>query len=247
MPAFEAKPGMPYWQDLVTTQPQKAAYFYGKLLGWEVSNDAYRVARKEGLPVAGIVGAETDLLGWTPYFLGLGTDGVETLGGEVISTADVALGQMTICQDRTGCPFGLIEPHGEDQFVAAGEPGVPVWHEYIAPNQEAIDFYAELFDWEVVRDGNYFIAMEDGAPFLGMLLDETAGVSLWQTYFGVENLEHALRTVGNFGGKAISGPVASPFGPIAIAEDATGAGFHLCEVEVPVFDEVRESDSILDL
>ena len=86
MPAFEAKPGMPYWQDLVTTQPQKAAYFYAKLLGWEVSNDAYRVARKEGLPVAGIVGAETDLLGWTPYFLGLGTDGVEKLGGEVIST-----------------------------------------------------------------------------------------------------------------------------------------------------------------
>ena len=100
---------------------------------------------------------------------------------------------------------------------------------------------------EVVRDGNYFIAMEDGAPFLGMLLDETAGVSLWQTYFGVENLEHALMTVGNFGGQVISGPVASPFGLIAIAEDATGAGFHLCEVAVPEFDDIRESDSILDL
>ena len=250
MPAFEATPGMPYWQDLVTAQPKKAAYFYSKLFGWDVSTDAYRVARKDGLPVGGIVGADAGAPGWTPYFLSPGGDIVErvaSLGGTVVSSAEVSLGTMTLCQDPSGCLFGLIRPRGEDQFVAAGEPGVPVWHEYVASSTEAIDFYAELFNWEVSRDGNYFIALQDGAPFLGMLLEPDAGVALWQIFFGVANLEESLTTVNNFGGTVVGGPEASPFGLIAVAEDAAGAGLLLCEVDAPVFEDVAESDSILDL
>ena len=72
MPAFEALPGMPYWQDLITTDPQQAAYFYSKVLGWEVSQDAYRVARKDGLPVAGVVRAEQGVPAWVVYFSRMG-------------------------------------------------------------------------------------------------------------------------------------------------------------------------------
>ena len=55
MPAFSAELGMPYWQDLLTPDQQKSTYFYSKLLGWETTGETYRVAKKEGLPVAGIV------------------------------------------------------------------------------------------------------------------------------------------------------------------------------------------------
>ena len=82
MPAFEAVPGMPYWQDLITTEPQKAAYFYSKVLGWDVSRDDYRVARKDGLPVAGIVAAEEAMQEWIPYFLSGDAARVEQLGGQ---------------------------------------------------------------------------------------------------------------------------------------------------------------------
>ena len=36
MPAFQALEGMPYWQDLLTSDLRKSSYFYSKLLDWEV-------------------------------------------------------------------------------------------------------------------------------------------------------------------------------------------------------------------
>lgn len=251
MPAFEALPGMPYWQDLVTAEPQKAAYFYSKILGWEVSQDSYRVARKDGLPVAGVVAAAEQAPAWVTYFLGQPDERIETLGGKVLSHADVALGRMTVCQDPQGCLFGMIQPAGEDQFVAAGEPGVPVWYEYVAPSEAAIDFYAELFDWELRREGNYVVAVHDGAPFLGFLVVDdqqlASSAGFWQVFFGVENVRLAARQIGEYGGEVVAGPEANAFGEIVVAQDPAGAGFFLCEVEAPRLEDVRESDSILDL
>lgn len=254
MPAFEALPGMPYWQDLITTEPQQAAYFYSKVLGWDISQDAYRVARKDGLPVAGVVRAEQGVPAWVVYFLVSGEETVrrvEELGGAVVSSADVALGRMTVCQDPHGGLFGLIEPAGEDQFVAAGEPGVPVWYEYVAPSAAAIDFYGELFDWELRREGGYVLAEREGAPFAGMLLVSDPGLAesagFWSIYFGAEDARRGAHAVGEFGGEVVAGPETTVFGEIVVAQDSVGAGFFLCEVERPRFEDARESDSILEL
>ena len=292
MPAFEALPSMPFWQDLAVQDTQKAAYFYSHLLGWEVgqaspaSRGPYRVARKDGLPVAGIIptdGASGSM--WVTYFLAVAGDGtghagraalvdrVHQLGGSVLGSAEVDLGEMTICQDPAGRLFGLMTPRGEDQFVAAGEPGVPVWYEYTAPEKSVVDFYGELFNWELrLASGNagengntgqngdnaagadgaddadgaaYFTALSDGAPFLGLRVVEGIGAGMWQTYFGVEDIELAARRVGELGGTLIDGPLLSPFGPIAAVEDPTGAGFLLCEIDPPSLDEVHEADSVL--
>ena len=251
MPAFEAREGMPYWLDLATSDPQKSAYFYSRLLGWEVGHDAYRVARKDGLPVAGVIPQERGAARWITYFLGgeaeIQAERVEHLGGTVLGTAEVSLGRMTICRDVAGGIFGLMAPAGEEQFVAAGEPGVPVWHEYVAPSTEAIDFYGELFDWEIERTDGYYTALIDGAAFLGMSLVDAAPAGAWHTYFGVESIEAAASQVAQFGGTLIDGPVTSPFGPLAVVEDPTGAGLFLCEVEPPVGEDVFEADSILDV
>lgn len=243
MPAFEARPGMPYWQDLATAQPLKAEHFYSRLLGWEVGGDDYRVARKEGLPVAGFINQPYEM--WLTYFLGYNGEAIERLGGKVLGEAEVSLGTMVVCQDPAGALFGLIDPAGEDQFVAAGEPGVPVWHEYVAPSTEAIDFYGELFDWEIRQEDGYFLALEDSAAFLGMRLAEGAPSGAWQTYLGVSDIDAAARQVTTLGGQVVAGPAMSPFGPIAAVEDATGAGVFLCQVEEPTFEEISEADSVL--
>ena len=247
MPAFEAVPGMPYWQDLITTEPQKAAYFYSKVLGWDVSRDDYRVARKDGLPVAGIVAAEEAMQEWIPYFLSGDAARVEQLGGQVLSSQEVSLGRLTVCADPVGGLFGLMQPAGEDQFVAAGEPGVPVWYEYVGPDTTAVDFYAELFDWEVQASEGYFVATKDGAPFLGMEIGAEPDVAFWQIFFGVEDMARALQLTQQFGATYVTEPVDSPFGVALFIEDAVGAGCHLCEVEVPQFEEISEADSILNL
>lgn len=240
MPAFEAKPGMPYWQDLNTTQPLKSANFYSRLFGWEIGGDSYQVARKDGLPVAGFVPNSVDL--WSIYFLGSDGQAVERLGGKVLGTSEVSLGTMTLCQDPAGSIFGLIDPAGEDQFVAAGEPGVPVWHELMVQDTAAIDFYGELFDWEIRQDDGYFIALEEGAPFLGMTQGPAAG---WFTFFGVKDLSAACKTAFELGGEVKMGPFDSPFGPLAGITDPNGAPLYLVEVPEPTFEEINEADSVL--
>ena len=56
MPAMIAQPGMPLWLDLASTDAAAARKFYGELLGWEFEHptEGYSVAKKQGMPVAGI-------------------------------------------------------------------------------------------------------------------------------------------------------------------------------------------------
>ena len=261
MPAFEAMEGMPYWQDLATTDPQKSTYFYSKLLGWEVTHDSYRVARRDGLPVAGFIPQLDDPSmtdAWVTYFftrdLERDRGGVDKLGGTVLASAEVSLGEMALCADPAGAVFGLIAPAGEDQFVAAGEPGTPVWHEYVAVGRgkECIDFYAELFDWEVRVDDGYYTALRDGAPILG-LRDESGRQELegmpgfWETYMGVAETAASARRAEELGGEVLVAPSDSPFGPLTVIGDPTGATLTLCEVEEPSHEDYSEADSILDL
>ena len=184
MPAFEAVGGMPYWLDLTSSDLRKSSYFYAKLLGWEISQESgdslYRIARKDGLPVAGFIpqdGAMPDT--WVTYFLSddivADRAAVQRAGGRALGeAAEVQLGTMSVLADATGGLFGLIEPAGEDSFVAAGEPGTAVWHELTATTgfSGAVDFYHELFGWEIVAldaaEYGYATAMQDGAAFAGL-------------------------------------------------------------------------------
>ena len=137
MPAFQAQPGMPYWIDLATTEARKSSYFYSRILGWEIEDaaDDYRVARIQGMPVAGMVEQDAMPDAWVTYFyttdIARDSARVVELGGRVLSEpADVSLGSMALCADVAGGWFGLFQPAGDEAFVAAGEPGTPVWHEY---------------------------------------------------------------------------------------------------------------------
>lgn len=270
MPAFNADPGMPYWIDLSTSDVRKSTYFYSQLLGWEISAESedspYQIARVQGLPVAGFIphdGAMPET--WVTYFFTRDIEkdvvNVAKLGGRVLSVpTQVQLGRMAVLADASGALFGLIEPAGEEAFVAAGEPGTPVWHELSATSnyESAIDFYHGLLDWEVVQltrdDGTstYATAMSDGAPFAGLRDSEgqfpPQVPGFWQSFIGVEDLGYACRRVVELGGEVIREPANSEFGPIAIVADSTGATLMLAEVDVPVDEgEISESDDILNL
>ena len=229
MPAFEGKDGMPFWQDLTTTNLLESTNFYRELFGWEIVDG---IARKEGLPVAGLVSAQAD--GWVTSFLG--DADVDKYGGKVLSADET----ITLCEDPSGGLFGLKDP--EERFVAAGEPGVPVWYELVATEQATIDFYGDLFDWEIREEDGYFLAFEDGAPFLGMVVGTGAA---WVSYFGVEDLAAACKTVEELGGTVEVGPGEGPFGFMAGITDPNGAQCFLVEVETPEFEDINEADSVL--
>ncbi|RNE48200.1 VOC family protein [Corynebacterium alimapuense] len=263
MPAFEAIGGMPYWIDLTTSDARKSAHFYSELLGWEISGDDYRIARVQGLPVAGLIPQPADGSSfpdtWVTYFLADDIDAqvrqVVELGGRVLAEpTDVQLGRMAVLIDAAGAMFGLIEPAGEDAFVAAGEPGTPVWHELTATTgfDDAVDFYHSLLDWELVamnagEEFTYTTALAQGAAFAGIWKAEgnfpPQVPSFWQSYLGVLDMAAAVAKVPELGGEVIRDPWDSEFGLMCLISDSTGATVTLCEVEEPV-EDIRESDPL---
>ena len=273
MPAFMSEVGMPYWIDLTTSNPEKSAKFYREVLGWEVTaeTDEYRIGRMQGLPIGGFIpqpAASTMPDTWVTYFPAGNFEKecqrAEELGGRVLSGPEqVELGQMALLSDVTGALFGLIEPKNSEQFVAAGEPGLPVWHEMTATKDfaQALDFYGELLNWEIrtqsttgsekPEDADYATAEEEGAPFAGLwnaqgkFPPQVGG--FWQTYLGVRNMEQAIKSAIECGGEVIREPWLSTFGLMALVADATGATITLTEVEDAPEDDVTESDDILGL
>ena len=268
MPAFMSEVGMPYWIDLTTSNPEKSAKFYREVLGWEVTaeTDEYRIGRMQGLPIGGFIPQPADSTmpdTWVTYFragnLEKECQRAEELGGP----QQVELGQMALLSDVTGALFGLIEPKNSEQFVAAGEPGLPVWHEMTATKDfaQALDFYGELLNWEIrtqsttgsekPEDADYATAEEEGAPFAGLwnaqgkFPPQVGG--FWQTYLGVRNMEQAIKSAIECGGEVIREPWLSTFGLMALVADATGATITLTEVEDAPEDDVTESDDILGL
>ena len=263
MPAFMAEGGMPYWIDLMTSDVRKSSHFYGELLGWDFEEIyvGYRVARVQGLPVAAVVDKQADSQlpdTWVTHFLADSVEDVAErtmqLGGRILAEpTDVNLGRMALLVDTAGAIFGAIEPYSEEAFIAAGEPGTPVWHELTCPgNYElAANFYRDLFGWTTratqVQDFRYTTALVDGAPFAGIWDAEgkfpPEVPSFWQTYLGVLSVDEAVVRASKLGGEVVRKPWDSEFGRMTVIADSTGATVTLAEVDPPI-EEGRESDPL---
>ncbi|GAA1475490.1 VOC family protein [Corynebacterium felinum] len=261
MPAFQAEPGMPYWIDLTTSDLRKSTHFYSEILGWDIEelDDGYRLARLQGLPVAGFVprpeeSQQPDT--WVTYFqaddIHAECAQVEQLGGRIlVPPTQVHLGFMAVVVDTAGAMFGLIQPAGEDSFIAAGEPGTPVWHELTATTcyEQAIEFYPKLFEWATATSADelYTTALVEGAAFAGIYNAQgqfpPSVPSFWQTFLGVGDVDGIMDRVEQLGGEIIRLPFDSGFGRMAIIADSTGATVTLCNAPEPV-EEGRESDPL---
>ncbi|MEJ5927866.1 VOC family protein [Corynebacterium sp. H128] len=264
MPAFEARHGMPIWVELSTSDIRKASHFYSEILSWEIGDEQdYRMARCQGLPVAGLVHQTEATMPdmWVTYFytenLENSVERVAELGGRVIlEPAQVSRGEIALCVDPAGAVFGLLAT--DEVFVAGGEPGTPVWHELTATTNygKAVEFYEELFGWVTqalgseIAEGNefnYTTALEDGAQFAGIW--DAKGQfppqvpSFWQTYLGVANVDDAANKVTELGGTLIREPWDSDFGRMALIADSTGATLTLAQIAEPT-EEGREEDPL---
>ncbi|APT88057.1 glyoxalase [Corynebacterium frankenforstense DSM 45800] len=268
MPAFNAQGGMPYWIDLNTPEPEAAARFYTGLLNWQVNEEVegsgYLVARVQGLPVAGLIPATGGATTWVTYFLAddleAQLDRIGELGGTVLAgPTDAQIGRMGVAADPNGALFGLVEPRGEDAFVAGGEPGCAVWHELTCTSgfDKALDFYTGLFGWQSATVGGegtdlprYGTLLADSAPFAG--LRDAAGhfpegvPGFWQTFLGVLDVDTAAARVPELGGEVIQGPFDAEFGRLLIIADPTGATVTLCEVEEYEELDIQEGNDVFE-
>jgi len=245
--------GAPCWVDLMTSDTTRARAFYEGVLGWQAleANEefgGYFMFMNDGVPVAGAManhseGAIPDL--WSVY---LRVDDAEAalsratqLGGHVMVPAMRVgdLGTMAVIADPVGAGIGIWAPIDFQGFGAVAEPGTPVWFELHTSDYDvAIDYYRDVFDWttEVMSatpEFRYSVSKHGESSVAGVYDARVdlgdAGCSFWTVYFGVEDVDDALRAVGALGGSVVSPAANTPYGRMATVADPTGTEFRIMQ------------------
>jgi predicted enzyme related to lactoylglutathione lyase len=243
------------WYQLMTSDADAAAGFYGAVLGWRVrsadgSAGGYRIFGTGDADVGGFMaisadGACADMRpGWLGY---IGVDDVDATAAEIVRAGGAqhvpptdipGVGRFAMVSDPQGAAFYVMRGavDGTSTAFAPARTGHCHWNELATSDQAAaLAFYTRLFGWEKGEAmpmgdmGDYQLIMHHGER-LGAMMTRRAGgpPPAWTFYFGVEDIEAAARAVMNKGGAIRHGPAEVPGGSfIVIADDPQGATFGL--------------------
>jgi predicted enzyme related to lactoylglutathione lyase len=258
MPTTTTHPptGAPIWLDLLTSDQDRAAAFYGQLFGWSVEDPAedgreyggYRNLTKDGVRIAGVMGQHPGSPIPDTWSIYLATpDAKQTLdlaeanGGTVLLAAqDVHdLGRFAMVQDPTGAAIGLWEPGTHRGFGLTQEPGSPCWFElFTRDHRAAVRFYEQVFAWpvEVVSDTDElrYATYGGGDQQRAGIMDASAflpeGVPAhWSVYLGAASADATCELARSLGGAVVDPPQDTPYGRLATLADPTGAVFKIIE------------------
>ncbi len=167
--------GNPCWYELGTSDLDRAGYFYGKILGWQVADSGmdgfdYRLAQSDGDMVAGMMsnaGQEGNPPpNWVIYFAVDDCDrtaaDIRAAGGTIYRGPDdiPGTGRYAVAADPQGAVFGLLQPDMSQMSEAdiakaetggafnQNKPGHGNWNELMSSDPAAgFGFYSALFGW----------------------------------------------------------------------------------------------------
>ena len=162
------------WYELITSDADAAAEFYGKIVGWkstasEQPDMDYRMFSMDGeQPVAGLMAMTPDMAsgGAKPGWLGyIEVDNVDKMaasvadGGGTVSMEpkDIAdVGRFALVADPQGAPFFVMRGLSDEESLSFSydQPrmGHCAWNELSTTNPAAAKhFYGQRFGW--VQDG----------------------------------------------------------------------------------------------
>lgn len=116
------------------------------------------------------------------------------------------------------------------------------WHEvYGASSQASIDFYSQVFEWEVqkaeMEGGDYNMLLADGVPIAGVVGTSESPMwgeitPHWAVYITVDSVDQSAAKCKSLGGKILVEAMdVSGVGRMALAQDPQGASFWLFETE----------------
>jgi len=250
MPAPLVVPGGPVWVDLLTSDPERALVFYGRLFGWTASElgpefGGYIRWTKHDLPVAGMTPNSSPAPdAWTVY---LQVDDAErtaerakAAGGSLFLQKELSdLGETLVLGDSTGAMVGAWRAGTFSGYGIVSESDTPVWHELHTNNYGAsLAFYQDVFDWEPesIGDSDEFRMSTLGVgstAFAGIfdasreLADDTP--SHWLVYFGTPDADASAERITQLGGSVTAPIEDSEYGRLVSAVDPTGASFALLQ------------------
>lgn len=245
--------GAPIWYELLTSDLDAAAAFYGEVVGWKVRDSGmpdmdYRLLVAGDTEVAGLLAIPPEATdarpGWLGYF---GVDDVDAAvqritgaGGRVhVPARDIpGIGRFAMVADPQGAVFYVMTPAGEGESTsfAMDRPGHCGWNELATDDPEAtFTFYADLMGWTkdqampMGEMGVYQIIAHQGAAF-GAISPCPPGAPppAWNYYWNVDDIDAAVDRTRKEGGQLMQGPHEVPGGSfIVFASDPQGAAFCL--------------------
>ena len=241
------------WHELMTTDPEAAVRFYGKVVGWGVRPfegvPDYRVWTMGKAMMGGLMTLPEDARrmgappNWLMYVAVPDVDAVVRQAMErgarvFVQPRDIPnVGRFAVLADPQGASFAAYRPHGEAMGSDEAGRGDFSWHELATIDWRAAwEFYHALFGWEKteVMDmgpaGSYqMFRRSGGSRTLGGLYTkppEMPAPPHWLCYVSVPSADKAAQAVTKLGGKVVTGPMQVPGGDrIAMCLDPQGAAF----------------------
>jgi predicted enzyme related to lactoylglutathione lyase len=163
------------WYELMTTDPDGAAAFYGSVVGWRIDPHAdpaaggmnYRmIVRGDGGNAGGVLGLSPEMTGagtrpaWFGYISVADVDAavaaITAEGGTLQMPAfDIAVGRIAMVADPQGAMVYLMKPippadkpDMQSDVFSPTEPQRMRWNELATSNDEAaVAFYTRHFGW----------------------------------------------------------------------------------------------------
>lgn len=240
------------WYELLTTDADAAQRFYGAVVGWKASDSGqpgmdYRILDAGDGQAGGLMQINDQMPGAKPVWLGYVavpdvdaavTDWTAAGGSVQMPMMDIPnVGRMAMLADPDGVPLYVMRGAVDEVSTAfrVADARHVRWNEIaVRDDQASLAFYQGRFGWTVVDTmpmgelGDYHLLAANGVR-MGALMRSPAGQEpRWLYYFGVDDIDAAMKQIQASGGQVLNGPDPIPGGEYSLhARDPQGAVFGL--------------------
>ena len=216
-----------------TPDADRAAAFYGHVLGWTYDPQTHQVTNTtQHIGIFSVAAAPTLFCAYAVADLTTARQSIVAAGGTVDELDDFGFGTLCGATDPTGAPFAVFQPAvGEPRPALNGSgPGELSYITYEVPDATAFKaFYSGFLFWTFepgrIEDG---WAVQQTHPMAGVAggAASTVTVPMWT----VEDIDAAVVRVREAGGTVIDEPSQQPYGKSAQCTDDQGSRFYLGEL-----------------
>jgi uncharacterized glyoxalase superfamily protein PhnB len=215
-----------------TPDADRAAAFYGHVLGWTYDSDTHQVTNtKQRIGIYSVAGPPTLFCCYAVADLEGARQAIVDGGGTVDELEQFDFGTLRGATDSQGTSFGVFQPtRGTSRPELNGSgPGEVSYLTYEVTDSTAFKaFYSRVLHWTFepgrIDDG---WAVQQTHPMAGVAGGSAAQVTV--PMWTVEDVDAAVARVREAGGTVIDEPSQQPYGKSAQCTDDQGTRFYLGE------------------
>ncbi|GAA1457361.1 VOC family protein [Williamsia maris] len=217
------------YPSLCTPDVERAARFYGSVLGWRYDAETRQVTNLgHRLGLSSLGDLRSLFLVYAVPDLDLARKAIIAAGGADLTEPDGHPGSLDAADDQ-GARFAVYVPdpdetRGQQHPAGHGELTYITVH---TPDSRAFrDFHSRVLGWEFtagrIDDG---WEVDDSRPRIGIAggAVEYSAVAMWS----VDDVDVAVARVVEMGGQVVSGPRREPYATVAECVDDQGVFFYL--------------------